>query len=166
MGSGSFNCPLFSAWWHFKVLFPNRRMDKYSNWLMCWSRAIFTLQHLPLSFQKKVQQFLGSPPTEDLIYPHACMHCLGSQEHVDLFAGCRCRSQCEAVGGWGLGDTAACRPFSKSDSSPQAEAMPRLYHILKAWCFRSHLSQESCQGWPLQGGLTQIVTSFRPGKPL
>lgn len=40
---------------------------------MCWSRAIFTLQHLPLSSPKKVQQLLGSPPTEDLIYPHGCI---------------------------------------------------------------------------------------------
>lgn len=55
-----------------RFLFPNRRMDKYSNWLMCWSRAIFTLQHLPLSSQKKVPQFLGSPPTDCLIYPHGC----------------------------------------------------------------------------------------------
>lgn len=31
-GSVCFNCPLFSAWWHFKAfLFPNRRLVKYSH---------------------------------------------------------------------------------------------------------------------------------------
>lgn len=114
-----------------RVLFPNRRMDKYSNWLMCWSRAIFTLQHLPLSSQKKVQQLLGSPPTDDLIYPHGCI----AWALRSTWTSYR-KPQPESVRGGGK--TAARRPFSKSDPSTEAGAVPSFLHILKAWCFRSH----------------------------
>ena len=61
MGLAYFNCLLSSARWHFKFLFPNCRMDKYCIWLICWSRIIFTLQHLPMS-QREVQLSLGNPP--------------------------------------------------------------------------------------------------------
>lgn len=58
------------------------------------------------------------------------------------------------------------QPFSKWEPSAKAEGLPRPFHVPKVLCFRSHLSQERCQEWPLQRGVTQIVTSFKPGEPL
>lgn len=84
-------------------LFPNYRMDKYSNWLICWSRSIFILWHLPLSPYKKVQLFLGSPPTDLLKYPCG-EHSHDFQEHLKHTTVSFSRSPWEKM-------TSAFRPF-------------------------------------------------------
>lgn len=94
------------------------------------------------------------------MYPRG-EHCLGSLGHVDLRAGCLSGSHC------GLGKNCCMQAIFKVRTlCREAVVYAKPFHLLKASSFRSHLCDESCQEWPLQRELTQIVTSFRPGKPL
>lgn len=114
-------------------------MDKYSHWLICWSRTIFILQHLPLSSPKKKQLFLGSPPTKHLKYPCG-EHPFGSRGHLKQFAVCFSRNPL-GESGFRIQIIFKVRVFWKRKGCADL-----LFHIQTVWCLSLTLRNLSCNG--------------------